>query len=164
MKILNILAAIFYGVTMVLLILRFTSVINMNTLYPSSSLLLGSLFLISAILKRKQAMQNITYDNADELEYDDYNIEKQSQVGVVGDKYNNCSVVFRGLLFLYQIKREKYENIKHTCNNIYLWRISLAYFTFYIRNKHVIFQQFVNIGKFVSYIRRNKKETSDAEC
>ena len=162
MKILNILAAIFYGVTLVLLILHFTSGINM--LYPSSSLILGSLFLIFAGIKRKQAMQNITYDNADELEYDDYNIEKQSKVGVVGDKYNNCSVVFRGLLFLYQIKREKYENIKHTCNNIYLWRISLAYFTFYIRNKHVIFQWFVNIGKFVSYIRRNKKETSDAEC
>ena len=45
-------------------------------LYPSSSLLLGSLFLIFAGIKRKQAMQNITYDNADELEYDDYNIEK----------------------------------------------------------------------------------------
>lgn len=76
MKILNILAAIFYGVTLVLLILHFTSVININMLYPSSSLLLGSLFLIFAIIKRKQAMQNITYDNADELEYDDYNIEK----------------------------------------------------------------------------------------
>ena len=45
-------------------------------LYPSSSLILGSLFLIFAGIKRKQAMQNITYDNADELEYDDYNIEK----------------------------------------------------------------------------------------
>lgn len=76
MKILNILAAIFYGVTLVLLILHFTSVININMLYPSSSLLLGSLFLIFAGIKRKQAMQNITYDNADELEYDDYNIEK----------------------------------------------------------------------------------------
>lgn len=76
MKILNILAAIFYGVTLVLLILRFTSVINMNMLYPSSSLLLGSLFLISAILKRKQAMQNVNYDNTDELKYDDYNVEK----------------------------------------------------------------------------------------
>lgn len=76
MKILNILAAIFYGVTLVLLILRFTSVINMNMLYPSSSLLLGSLFLIFAGIKRKQAMQNVNYDNTDELEYDDYNIEK----------------------------------------------------------------------------------------
>ena len=76
MKILNILAAIFYGVTLVLLILRFTSVINMNMLYPSSSLILGSLFLIFAGIKRKQAMQNVTYDNTDELEYDDYNIEK----------------------------------------------------------------------------------------
>ena len=76
MKILNILAAIFYGVTLVLLILRFTSVININMLYPSSSLLLGSLFLIFAIIKRKQAMQNVTYDNTDELEYDDYNVEK----------------------------------------------------------------------------------------
>lgn len=76
MKILNILAAIFYGVTMVLLILRFTSVINMNTLYPSSSLLLGSLFLIFAGIKRKQAMQNVNYDNTDELEYDDYSIER----------------------------------------------------------------------------------------
>ena len=74
MKILNILAAIFYGVTLVLLILHFTSGINM--LYPSSSLILGSLFLIFAGIKRKHAMQNITYDNADELEYDDYNIEK----------------------------------------------------------------------------------------
>ena len=45
-------------------------------LYPSSSLILGSLFLISAILKRKQAMQNVNYDNTDELEYDDYNVEK----------------------------------------------------------------------------------------
>ncbi len=76
MKILNILAAIFYGVTLVLLILHFTSVININMLYPSSSLLLGSLFLIFAGIKRKQAMQNVTYDNTDELEYDDYNIEK----------------------------------------------------------------------------------------
>ena len=76
MKILNILAAIFYGVTLVLLILHFTSVINMNMLYPSSSLLLGSLFLIFAGIKRKQAMQNVNYDNTDELEYDDYNIEK----------------------------------------------------------------------------------------
>ncbi len=76
MKILNILAAIFYGVTLVLLILHFTSVININMLYPSSSLLLGSLFLIFAGIKRKQAMQNVNYDNTDELEYDDYNIEK----------------------------------------------------------------------------------------
>ena len=74
MKILNILAAIFYGVTLVLLILRFTSGINM--LYPSSSLILGSLFLIFAGIKRKHAMQNVNYDNTDELEYDDYNIEK----------------------------------------------------------------------------------------
>lgn len=76
MKILNILAAIFYGVTLVLLILHFTSVININMLYPSSSLLLGSLFLIFAGIKRKQAMQNVSYDNTDELKYDDYNIEK----------------------------------------------------------------------------------------
>lgn len=45
-------------------------------LYSSSSLILGSLFLIFAGIKRKQAMQNVNYDNTDELEYDDYNIEK----------------------------------------------------------------------------------------
>ena len=28
-------------------------------------------------------MQNVNYDNTDELEYDDYNIEKQSKVVVV---------------------------------------------------------------------------------
>ncbi len=74
MKILNILATIFTCGALVLLILHFTSGINM--LYSSSSLILGSLFLIFAGIKRKQAMQNVTYDNTDELEYDDYNIEK----------------------------------------------------------------------------------------
>ena len=74
MKILNILATIFTCGALVLLILHFTSGINM--LYSSSSLILGSLFLIFAGIKRKQAMQNVNYDNTDELEYDDYNIEK----------------------------------------------------------------------------------------
>lgn len=74
MKILNILATIFTCGALVLLILHFTSGINM--LYSSSSLILGSLFLIFAGIKRKQAMQNVNYDNTDELEYDDYSIER----------------------------------------------------------------------------------------
>ena len=74
MKILNILATIFTCGALVLLILHFTSGINM--LYSSSSLILGSLFLIFAGIKRKQAMQNVNYDNTDKLKYDDYNIEK----------------------------------------------------------------------------------------
>ena len=73
-KILNILATIFTCGALVLLILHFTSGINM--LYSSSSLILGSLFLIFAGIKRKQAMQNVNYDNTDELEYDDYSIER----------------------------------------------------------------------------------------